>query len=365
MRPDYVVTDGQSPHVQRARELIKRHPDVRDLFGPYPLSAVCIAAVVAFQIGIAYWLRDAHWLLVAAAAYLIGAFASHALFVLIHDASHNLILARHACEPRSSASSATSGRASRARCRFAPTTCCTTGTSTSTTTTPTWRFAGRRALVGNSPVRKALWLLVFAAVEVMRPLRIRGQFADPWLVGNVIVIAATDYVIWRFCGVAGLAYVLLSTFIGIGLHPLGARWIQEHYTFVAGQETYSYYGILNRLSFNIGYHNEHHDLGACPVDPPPEGEGARAGVLRSPLRAPLADARAACSGSSIRSSTSSRASRATAIARWGRTPTPRSSFPQPSRSRLLKKGHLLRCSLSRLCGVAPLRLRVRSVAPRI
>ena len=125
-------------------------------------------------------------------------------------------------------------------------------------------FRWEARLVGNSPVRKALWLLVFAAVEVMRPLRIRGQFADPWLVGNVIVIAATDYVIWRFCGVPGLAYVLLSTFIGIGLHPLGARWIQEHYTFVAGQETYSYYGILNRLSFNIGYHNEHHDLVRVP-----------------------------------------------------------------------------------------------------
>jgi len=50
----------------------------------------------------------------------------------------------------------------------------------------------------------------------------------------------------------------------IGLHPLGARWIQEHYTFVPGQETYSYYGVLNRLAFNIGYHNEHHDLVRIP-----------------------------------------------------------------------------------------------------
>ncbi len=37
--------------------------------------------------------------------------------------------------------------------------------------------------------------------------------------------------------------------------------------------------------------------------------------------------------------------------------------PSPLRRRLLKKGHLRRCSLSHLCGVAPLRLRVRSVAP--
>ncbi|CAG8799102.1 12159_t:CDS:2, partial [Racocetra fulgida] len=44
------------------------------------------------------------------------------------------------------------------------------------------------------------------------------------------------------------------------LHPVAARYIQEHYTFDDGQETYSYYGRLNKIFMNIGYHNEHHDF---------------------------------------------------------------------------------------------------------
>ncbi|CAG8666182.1 2817_t:CDS:2 [Dentiscutata erythropus] len=44
------------------------------------------------------------------------------------------------------------------------------------------------------------------------------------------------------------------------IHPAAARFIQEHYTFDDGQETYSYYGNLNKIFMNIGYHNEHHDF---------------------------------------------------------------------------------------------------------
>ena len=105
---------------------------------------------------------------------------------------------------------------------------------------------------------------------MIRPLRIRGKFSDPWLILNVLVIVVADLLIWRWCGIEGLVYVLLSTFFGVGLHPLGARWIQEHYTLDPEQETYSYYGPLNVLALNMGYHNEHHDFPSIPWNRLPE-----------------------------------------------------------------------------------------------
>jgi sphingolipid delta-4 desaturase len=56
----------------------------------------------------------------------------------------------------------------------------------------------------------------------------------------------------------------------VGLHPLGGRWIQEHYLTHGEQETYSYYGVLNTVAFNVGFHNEHHDFPSVPWNKLPQ-----------------------------------------------------------------------------------------------
>lgn len=61
-------------------------------------------------------------------------------------------------------------------------------------------------------------------------------------------------------GAKSTVYLVAGFFFSVGLHPLGARWVQEHYLTHGDQETKSYYGVLNTVNLNVGYHNEHHDF---------------------------------------------------------------------------------------------------------
>ncbi len=81
-----------------------------------------------------------------------------------------------------------------------------------------------------------------------------------WVVANLVVQLAFDVAVFQTWGVKSLAYFPTSALIVMGLHPIAGHYISEHYSSHPPQETYSYYGPLNKIAFNVGYHNEHHDF---------------------------------------------------------------------------------------------------------
>jgi sphingolipid delta-4 desaturase len=215
--------------------------------------------------------------LILLTAYIVGACASHALWVLIHECAHNLVFSKKylntvasivANVPHLLPSAVSFQRYHLKHHAFQ-------GVYDLDADLPSYWEA---RLIGNSALRKAIWLLLFPIFQVTRPPRLKEiRMIDRWIVVNFAVQVAFDAVAYVYLGPKAFAYFAASFFFSVGLHPLGARWIQEHYLVAPPQETYSYYGLFNRIASNVGYHNEHHDLPSVPWNHLPKSEGARRG----------------------------------------------------------------------------------------
>ncbi|MBY0413140.1 MAG: fatty acid desaturase [Bdellovibrionales bacterium] len=257
---DFIHVDGPNYHIRRRREIIAAHPEVRELYGPYQMSAVYIVLIVASQLAIAYFLRQQAWWLVALVAYVVGAFANHSLYVMIHECTHNVVLKTSlgnkimglVCDMPLVLPSAMGFRKYHmihhkhlGEYSYDPDIVSHT----------------EAKLVGNSAIKKAIWLMFFSISQGLRPLKVK--FYRPlniWTAVNVVMNLIINVAMYVYVGPMALLYIALSTLFALGLHPLGGRWIQEHFITKEGQETYSYYGPLNKIAFNMGYHNEHHDF---------------------------------------------------------------------------------------------------------
>ena len=261
---DFIIVESPEPHRDRTRAILQQHPEVRTLIGRNPISFLLIIGVVALQTLIAFLVGHLSWWVPLVVAYGIGAYANHSLFVLIHECAHNLVFKRKSSNilagiladfPNLVPSSVSFRSYHLKHHSFQ-------GDYDLDADLPS-RWEAR--LVGSTLPGKALWLLFFPVFQALRPPRLKEiAFANSWTFVNWIIVAGYDVLIALLFGGGALLYLGLSFFFSIGLHPLGARWIQEHYLTSPPQETYSYYGPLNTLALNVGYHNEHHDLSSVP-----------------------------------------------------------------------------------------------------
>jgi sphingolipid delta-4 desaturase len=246
------------PHVERRRAMLAAHPEIRRLFGPCPRTKYVCTALVVAQLGSAYLLRESSWWLIALVGYALGGVINHALLLAIHELSHNLgfrrplynrLFALFVNLPIGLPVAATFRHYHLLHHSHQ-------GEDGIDTDLPT-ALEGR--LLRTRP-RKFVWMALQALFYAVRPLAVLPKKPNLWEIANFAVQLGFDALIVHYWGWRALAYLPLGTILVSGLHPVAGHYISEHYVFRAGQETYSYYGPLNLVAFNVGYHNEHHDF---------------------------------------------------------------------------------------------------------
>jgi len=267
MESGFFQSDRDQPHPERTRSILRAHPGVRRLCGHNPWTAAILFLIILLQIGLAWGLGGlglGFWWLSILAGWCVGAFANHTLYVIIHEAAHNLIFRSRAwnqwtaiiADMPNAFPGAAGFRVYHLKHHAHQ------GDYRYDADLPN-RWEGR--LIGNSVLGKVAWEFLFPFFQLTRPPRLKAiKLWSGWIWANIIWALAFDAAVLFICGPNGLLYLVASFFFSVGFHPLGARWVQEHYTLDPLQETYSYYGPLNRIALNVGYHNEHHDFANIP-----------------------------------------------------------------------------------------------------
>lgn len=94
------VPDEEKPeavwHRDRAKAILRAHPEIKALLGRSPITAVCCVAVAGFQVALAALSAGLPWWGVLALAWAVGALINVCLFQLAHDCNHNLVFKRQA-----------------------------------------------------------------------------------------------------------------------------------------------------------------------------------------------------------------------------------------------------------------------------
>lgn len=250
--------------------LPEKHPEIKKLMGHDPHFKYIVSAMVLFQIVSCYYIGQLSLFWVVFISYFLGGVINHSLTLAIHDISHNVVFGNYyptanrlfgiwANLPVGIPMSIAFKKYHTEHHRYQ-------GTDGYDVDLPT-DWEGR---FFHNTFTKIIWLFLQPFFYALRPTFVRPKPPTRLEILNYVVQITFDILILYFCGLKALVYLVGGTLLCMGLHPMSAHFIAEHYMFDRGYETYSYYGPWNYITFNVGYHMEHHDFPYIPGSRLPE-----------------------------------------------------------------------------------------------
>lgn len=263
-RTDFEWSYTEEPHASRRKIILEKYPEIKQLFGCDPNFKYVAGFMVCLQFCMFFVMRDQSWPITILAAYCIGGVINHSLSLAVHEIAHGQAFGYsrpnanrwfgYFCNlPLGVPMSVSFKRYHLEHHRYQ-------GDEVIDTDLPTLL----EARLFCTTFGKLCWVILQPFFYMLRPLLVNPKPPSYHEFLNLLVQAGFDAVVVYFFGWQVLWYMIVGTLIAMGLHPVAGHFIAEHYMFAKGYETYSYYGPLNFITFNVGYHNEHHDFPAVP-----------------------------------------------------------------------------------------------------
>nr|APH81337.1 delta4 desaturase [Paracyclopina nana] len=269
-RTDFHWSDQEEPHAKRRVEILKKYPQIKDLFGVDPTFKWKVIGLTLVQLLMLNVIKDQSWFVTVVVAYCFGGVINHALMLGIHEIAH------------SAGFGINRPNANRALGMFAnlpigiPFAVAFKGYHLEH-----HKFQGHDVVDTDIPsaieaklfcntLGKFIWVCLQPFFYALRPLFINPKTPLKLEYVNTVIQLTFNYLVYQYLGGKVLFYMLGGSLMAMGFHPVAGHFISEHYMFNHGFETYSYYGPLNWVTFNVGYHNEHHDFPYVPGSRLPE-----------------------------------------------------------------------------------------------
>jgi sphingolipid delta-4 desaturase len=110
---------------------------------------------------------------------------------------------------------------------------------------------------------KLMYLCFYPLIYGYRLLSRHSIAFTRFLLWNMVCQSLFNLYVWYYYGFYFLSYLICSAYVGMcPLHPFSTHLLMQHQKLDPQLKvaiTYSYYGVVNLFTFNMGYHRERHE----------------------------------------------------------------------------------------------------------